>query len=315
MGQILLHIGYQKTGSTWLRMNLFNNKDFGFTSPYNRYELLEQLVYPHALDFNEKICRDYFQSEIDNNEDKNMCLTISLERLSGNPVSGGYDSKELAERLIRTFPEGKILITIREQKSIIESSYKEYVKSGGPSSLWNYLNPPLPKRIPYFDFDHYKYHRLINYYFQLFGSANILVLPFEQFNNAPFFFTQQLLNFVFPQKDFSDNINGLPFAKRSNVGYSGFELMIKRHLSMAFGERNSLNLHSIFPIGKFERGLFYLFQESKIFNLIPKPIHNYYNKKMKSQISQLIENKYSISNNKTSELTEIDLAKYGYETA
>jgi hypothetical protein len=52
---------------------------------------------------------------------------ITDERLSGNPQSGGYDSRELADKTPRTFPDSKMLIVVREQTAIIYSSYKQYV--------------------------------------------------------------------------------------------------------------------------------------------------------------------------------------------
>ena len=313
VSRLCLHVGYQKTGSTWLRQHLFNNSALGFSAPFTRYQMLEQIVYPHAFDFDPALCHAYFDDGIMNASGDDLCPVLSLERLSGNPVSGGYDSKELADRLANTFPDAKVMIVIREQKSMILSSYKEYIKSGGPSSLLGYLDPPPPKRIPYFDFDHYKYHRLIRYYFQLFGRSHVIVLPFEMFNSSPLEFLNRFVCFVYPQREPSPIIEKLPCDERVNVGFSGIELEIKRHLSMLFGERNSLNLHSLFPTGRFERTAFNGFKMLGVFNVAPKPLRNHLDKNLITQVAQLVGYRYTDSNRQTSQLIGIDLATYGYD--
>jgi hypothetical protein len=60
---------------------------------------------------------------------------VSSERLSGNPHSGGYDSAVLAERLHQVFPGARVLVMIREQRSMILSSWAQYVRVGGACLL------------------------------------------------------------------------------------------------------------------------------------------------------------------------------------
>ena len=56
-------------------------------------------------------------------KDEAKVPVISHERLSGYPHSGGHDSKEIAHRLAAVFPNAKVVIVIREQKSMILSNY------------------------------------------------------------------------------------------------------------------------------------------------------------------------------------------------
>ena len=60
---------------------------------------------------------------------------VSFPRLSGHPYSGGYDSRMIADRVAEVFPEARILIVIREQRSMIVSTYKQYVNAGGEARL------------------------------------------------------------------------------------------------------------------------------------------------------------------------------------
>ena len=150
--EVLIHIGYHKTSTTWFQKFLFNNSAIRFILPWRNPEILPVLVYPHALDFAPHTCRKYFQAAILEAQNCGLIPALSSEELSGNPHSGGYASKELADRLAAVFPEAKVLIVIREQKSMIVSTYKQYVKVGGTYSLANYLQPPVRgrERIPLF---------------------------------------------------------------------------------------------------------------------------------------------------------------------
>ena len=65
----------------------------------------------------------------------------SNERLCGCPHNGGRDARRIAEWLRQAFPEARILCTIREQKQMICSSYLQYLRNGGTSSL-STLNEP-----------------------------------------------------------------------------------------------------------------------------------------------------------------------------
>ena len=55
---------------------------------------------------------------------------VSNERLAGHPLSNGFDRRFLAERIKQVFPKAKILLTIREQNSVIMSNYMQYLKYG-----------------------------------------------------------------------------------------------------------------------------------------------------------------------------------------
>jgi hypothetical protein len=112
---------------------------------------------------------------------------VSNERLSGHPSSGGYDSKEIADRLAAVFPEGKVLIVIREQRSVIQSVYKQYVLAGGPSPFGRFVDAPADPadRVPAFDFRFYEYHHLIRHYQDRFGGGSVRVLAYETFVQDP----------------------------------------------------------------------------------------------------------------------------------
>src|SRR5205823_14475513 len=79
-------------------------------------------------------------------------------------------------------PDSRTVVVVREQRSMIVSTYTPYVKAGGPSPIEDFLHPALDQgwRIPLFDFEYFEYHRLLGYYRSLFGADNVLALPYEQ---------------------------------------------------------------------------------------------------------------------------------------
>jgi hypothetical protein len=90
--------------------------------------------------------RETFETGIRDAAERGLVPVLSAERLSGNPDSGGYDSVHVAEYLAATFPEARVLIVIREQADMLVSSYKRYVRNGGPGTLRQYGSPPWGPR-------------------------------------------------------------------------------------------------------------------------------------------------------------------------
>ena len=82
---------------------------------------------------------------------------------------------------------------------------------------------------------------------------------------------------------------------------------------MLFGNRNSFNLHSLFPTGRFERKVFNGAKKIGVFNLVPKSLRDRKEKKLKAQVAQLMERRYAESNLQIGQLVGIDLSTYGYD--
>lgn len=316
----LIHIGYHKTASTWLQENLLDNPYAGFKRFYEQRAVREHMVSPNSLDFDAQKVKDYYNSILEdqvNTEEK--ISVISNERLSGNPHSGGYDSKEVADRLHSVFPNAKILIVIREQKSAILSCYLQYIKIGGPCSIKDYLEPPkrnLPV-LPLFDFEHFNYTRLVKYYIKLFGKENVLVVPYELFKENANDFCFQIINFAGAKK-----LETLPYAKYVNQGISAFSSMLLRQYNKVFVQSRlnpaALNLknkdYSIdaYPSSNPKTPKALHKRILALDALTPSIIKNHYDKKLKKYIEAKVANRYIENNKELAGLTNTDLSKYGY---
>lgn len=130
--------------------------------------------------------------------------------MSGQPGGGGYglrrrekeaSRKEVADRLHHCFPTALVLIVIREQRDMIQSIYKFLVCGWHgklSATIEQFLNQtPLDDGYsPLFNMGYIEFHRIIEYYMNLFGQTSVLVLPYERLREDPTYFINQIRLFV-----------------------------------------------------------------------------------------------------------------------
>src|SRR5688500_1563261 len=106
MSAVLIHVGYPKAGSSWLQAHVFAEGVVGLV-PVTRGALAisRRLIYPHPLGFDVEHCRSLFAESIEEINGRGEVPVVTGERLSGAPHAGGYDSKEIANRLRCVFPD------------------------------------------------------------------------------------------------------------------------------------------------------------------------------------------------------------------
>jgi hypothetical protein len=307
---LLIHIGYHKTATTWLQKYLFR-PSMGFGVPVENKPLYEKLIFPHSFVFDGPACKGSFQPLIDRVSDGGLVPVISLERLSGSPHSGGHDSKLLADRLREVFGDVRILIVIREQKSMILSTYKQYVRSGGANSLAKYLKPTRHgrSRLPLFDLDYFQYHHLIHYYRELFGTSNVLVLTFEQFRDDPKAFVLEIGRFSGAFTDLNQ-MNGLSFQNAEYPSLSGFSIAVKRRLNLLFAD-DRICPWSLFPNSKWEKGQLEFL--TKMDSHLPAILSRRLDEKLKEKIAKVVQERYQMSNHITAGMMNLDLRRWGYD--
>jgi len=307
---LLIHIGYQKTGSKWLQRHLFTPSHLGFRLPIERKIIKAIFIDPHPLDFSS----NYSVKTIDNillsQEKKQGYPVLSHEGLSGNPHTGGYESKEIAIRLSSVFSNCKILIVIREQAQMILSTYFQYLKAGGTMSIENYLKPLKSARvIREFEMDRFKYHRLIKLYYGLFGQSNVLVLPYELLASNPLKYVETIQNFCNIQHQ-QDQV--IPSQIASNKAYSNIAMSHISYSNRYISKTSHFNKHSIIRLPPKSIRKYYNFLES-MYSHFPKFIEQNSQQKRNNIIKSIIGNFYSQSNTVSSELINRDLFSYGYK--
>jgi len=296
---LLIHIGYHKTATTWLQQRYFpQHPQIAFIGEHQ--ELSPLLIAPHGFDFNPKFAQEFFYPKIEHALQNNLIPVISAERLSGNPHSGGYDSKEIADRLKEVFQNAKILIMIRHQPEAILSNYKQYIKMGGICTLKEYMFPPQEGRIPLFKLDNLKYHRLANYYAKLFGRENLKIIPYEKFLFQPQAFLEELADFMGV-----DSKVTFPFEEKVNQSPSDAAILLKRKVNRWHGNDSLFPVTPRFP--KITSQLFELINK-----LDKKPFIRRYKAHFIEQIQNDIGHFYGESNRQLAETFKVDLKSYHY---
>lgn len=313
MSAPLIHIGYHKTGSSWLQKFVFRRADAGFGALGKTFDspLKQLLVIPNPLDFDPEAVCTALVPQLERIEAKGLRGVVSSERLAGHPFSGGYDSKELATRLQRVFPAGRVLIVIREQRAVILSSYKQYVKAGGPASLTDYLNPPERgrERVPMFDFGHYAYDRLIALYQELFAPDRVRVALYEQLAGDPRAFVEGIAEFagvaVAPEV-----LAALP-AERPNLASRGSAVALRRRSNQLF-RRTDINPAPLLGATALERPADRVV--GAIDRLAPGALARTLDGRLRDLVALEVGERYRESNRRTALLTGLDLAAAGYQT-
>ncbi|PHV61399.1 sulfotransferase domain-containing protein [Cyanobacterium aponinum] len=301
---LLIHIGYHKTGTTLLQKKIFNRTDFGFISPWTRTQFYEEIILANPFTYDPISVRNRFEQDFTRKTSENLIPVLSEERFSGNIVPKAvFNNYYIAERLYSLFPEAKILIIIRNQLDMILSIYKHRLRSNLTVDIDLFLEQiPLSTTFePIFHLDYLQYHLLINHYQSLFGKDKVLCLPYEMLCRDSKSFFSQISSFAGVNID--ENLT-LP---KVNEGYSYLTLYIKRYINF---------LEPKMPMPRKDLSLinslsWYLNQ--LINKTFLKNIGNTMESKLKKKIADKIEGYYQESNQKTSQLIGMDLSVYQYQ--
>lgn len=219
---IVAHIGYHKTGTTWLQRELFPKVRNARLVP--RSVIKQELLLPYPFRFDPQAARRAVLG------DAGGQVLLSEEELSGNLHTGGLHggmSKEIAERLARAFPEAHVVIFIRSQKEMLASAYKQYVEGGGTGSIHRFLRPSRsPHKTPGFTLDFLAYDGLVSHYESLFGREAVHVHPCEALRRERAAFVEAFAASLGLEVD----VASLSFAPR-NVGFRRRTLRVMRVLN------------------------------------------------------------------------------------
>jgi hypothetical protein len=311
----LVHIGYHKTGTNWLQEELFGNPRTGY-----RWLGKQPLTHPvHTLvrarpfDFDAAAVRSEFEPMLTDAEREGLLPVVSFPRLSGHPYSGGYDSRLIADRIAQVFPDARILIVIREQRSMIVSTYKQYVNAGGEAKLEHFLQPAKQRewRIPGFDYGHFAYDRLIGYYRSLYGADAVLVLPYEQFVADGAGFVEAIARFAGREIPV-DVIGDLPFDVRSNKAQSALAIEVARPLNR-FRRRSDLNLEPLFESQLLAKAAKRVRRADLLASPATRKLAARSEQRLRDHVATAIGTRYVAGNGETMRMTGLDLGALGWQ--
>jgi hypothetical protein len=291
---ILIHVGYPKAASTWLQEHVFTDRAQGFLSPWGHRAglAIQEFVIVNPFRYSPDEARAAFADGLSEARKYGLVPVLSEETLVGDPVSGRYWGRTAADHIHAAFPEARIIICIREQKSFILSAYREHVKIGGTYSLERFLGA-LAER-PGFagicQLDALEYDLVIDYYERLFGKRRVLTLVFEELDTAAADFLGRLYSFAQVKP------SSFPVLKRENVGYKGFTLKLRR-VGNRYVPRPDV-MQDDYPLS---RRL--LDRASRLSDyVIPNKIHDSAQRRLEAMITEFIGDYFRASNRRTATL-------------
>ncbi len=303
----LLHLGYHKTATTWLQNAVFSDEDLGFISPWGAQAgiAVDEFVLANPFRFNPTQARLRFEEGLANARERELVPVLSNEALCGQPVSGGRFAygKVVLERLHETFPDGKVLIVVREQRGALLSHYREYIANGFHAGLARFIGGPVlpPGFAPDCPLDHFEYDGLVGHAQSLFGTDSVLVLPFEMLKEERERFLAELYRFV------GRPPRPVPDRPPERIGVKGLGLAFKKACNrINFGQsdwarpRQSISARAVSKAaGWIER-------------LAPDAWQGAYEERLREYIEAQIGGRYAPSNARLGQLTGLDLGHYGY---
>lgn len=304
----LLHLGYIKTGSTFLQRAVFNRPDLGFVLPsgHPRGILAEQIITSDSFSFDPDRARPIFQqAERQSIQQNPGCVPVwSEEVLIGNPLSRRYDGESNSRKLKETFGHAKILIVIREQRSMALSMYKEFIRQGNPNGLDDFIGTGSePKGFnPILNRWFLEYSNAIEAYYQLFGQSEVLILPYEQLREDPHRFISRIQRHAGAQSKSDAQID----AERRHQSIGSAALGLQRTI-------NRFNVRS--PLSPKRSPIHQLAERSAraVSKLLPNSIHKKADQDLRARIDERFSGSYKEDNQKVAELIGVDLSQYGYD--
>ena len=306
----LIHIGYQKTGTTWLQRFLFPEKaGAGFASVPKRV-VRRQFIIAHPLDFDADVARRELAAAIDDAGSNGALPVVTTERLSGSPHSGRHDVKDIAERLAASVPDARILAVVREQRAMIASCYRQYVSVGGSLGPERYLTPTEGggTRMPAFEVETFAYDRLLSLYRELF-EGRLLVLPFEMMLSEPREFAGRIAAFAEAPVG-TETLDGLPYGRARNVGPTNSQLAVRRLLNK-LGADDRVNPAPLFPGERAERLVRRALR--RLGSALPEAVGRRFEARLETAVAAVVGDRFRAPNLALGEIAGLDLEAYGYD--
>ena len=304
----LIHIGFYKAASSWLQKHYFK-PELGYQQILDPFGVQLSLIDPAPFQYNcqhtlDGIARHYPAEEL-----QGLQAVVSSETLSGDILCGGYNARQNADRIKETWPEAKILLITREQKSLIRSMYKTMVLWGLPHGIKRLLNSPDPRSAPQFNLNFIRFDQLAAYYTDLYGKDKVLVLPYEFFQHQPREFIEQIHEFSTHKKLSEDQYNSLPIKKVVNSNQSLTLITLQRLIN------------SLFLSNAFNGGGLITTTEKKTWSRIRRHkklpprllLDDYLEARFKTIVEQATNGQFADSNRKLQDYCKIDLSLYHYE--
>ena len=234
--------------------------------------------------------------------ERGLIPVISQERLSSDPSFGGYYFTDVLDRLIATFGQFRLLLTIREQKGMLLALYRQAVRSGATFSLRQAIgtgNEPTGWK-PTIRPEYLLYDRMIGHVRERLGQERVCVLPLELMRRDPAQYLQRLQKFT------GACGSSAPSMEAENAGYSPLATRVSGVLNR-FARPNPLGPEQPIGVRVARRGMWWFDR------VVPASLSKRTARRWREQIAERVGTMYQQSNRRTVELTGFALGEWGYD--
>jgi len=205
MNNLILHIGIQRTGSTFLQKEIFPKMKINFEKAGN----ITDFKYFKNM---ENFSSEGIKSKINYFLKDNIVNLISDENLWWHE-NLSYNSRfKRLDKIHQVFPNSKIIFGIRNREELLLSWYKKYVIKGGTLNFLDFQK----KIVSYKDLDFKPYIKKLN---EKFEKDNVYIYQFEILKKQPKSFVKKLSDFIDVEPPEFEN-------KKYNKGYSLWQLKL-----------------------------------------------------------------------------------------
>lgn len=301
--KILVHVGFAKTGTSFLQDRVFADQNKGYFSLWGHDGVATELfVLTHDEDFDPASVRSRFERDTTSAPEA-LVRVVSHEGLSGNAHHDWRATHHVPERIRAVFPEARVLICIREQKSLIYALYNQDIRNGRSISMDSFIAHRPEGYRSHCRFENYKYHRIVEKYFEAVGREKVLVVPFESFTADPRRFEETIHRFAGSGAALMDRY------PRDNPSIGPIGLEIIRRFNHVIQRPDGADRRR--GAGRAHRLM--VSAASRIDRLAPKRVNRSREAAMKALIAERLEGYYAASNRRLAELTGLPLGDFGYQ--
>lgn len=180
---LLIHVGYPKTGTTWLQSVLFT-PGFGYHQILDQRAAYKLFVASHPFDADADDQAAEFQRRLAET-DPGLVPVLSSENLMGDFFRGAVAAPAHLRRLHALHPDGRVLIFIRNQLSLLPSVYMQYLRQGGAEAASRLFSDDFEMNATGFDLRQIEYDRYVELSRAVFGPGRVRVFTQEGLARDP----------------------------------------------------------------------------------------------------------------------------------
>lgn len=204
--KVYIHLGIHKTGSSFLQKEFFSKYKDGslYVGRSDLTDFKRYILYTDDFEFQPAEGLKIFETIVNR---LGSCdrVVLSDEEFYGNPFVGILDRKRNIDRLIKVFGTSLyVLILIRNQQSLLNSLYNQYIKTGGTASFKKFLNH---KKYPLnFNLDYLKYDKYLSYIRSRIGERKLDVYLYEEFLESKSEVLMRITHFITEKNEVELNV-------------------------------------------------------------------------------------------------------------